>query len=165
MNANDVVDFAQHVIDTVVETFGEAEVALPALQIMTMGGQGTVVHLCEQLTVSVEEMYSGTPVNQGMIPVKCNAPRTLNIAVELVRKSPTGTVQGRSTPLPVTQDADQQTTVAKTRMIDMDLLMTSGLYACETQWYGEGIVHVSAAPPDGGYQALVLSITTAIGGM
>jgi hypothetical protein len=161
---NPVAKLAEHILETLNETFAAAGVALPSLQFFTLGGEGASTHLCEQVTVSVEQLYSGTPESQAQTPVRCDGPRTVSFAVELVRCAPTGTVRGRSTPLPVQEDANQQSTVAFERMQDMELLLRSGMYACAATWFQTGIVDVSAAPPNGGFQSLVMSISTVPGG-
>lgn len=161
---NPVGDLAAHILETVNATFEEAGVQLPTVQLVTLGGNGATAHLCEQLSVSVEQMYSGTPGDQAQNPVRCDAPRSTSFAVELVRGTPTGMVKGRSTPMTVPDDAAQQTSVAFDRMLDMDLLMTAGMNSCAGTWFQTGIVDVSAAPPSGGFQALVMSITTVVGG-
>lgn len=162
--ANPIGELAQHILDTINGTFAEAGVTLPAVQMIVLGGQGTNAQLCEQLSVSAEQMYSGIPGNQAQDPVRCDAPKTVSYGVELVRCAPTGTVRGRSTPLPAAEDAAQQSTVALERMLDMDLLMTAGMNACAGTWFETGIVEVSAGPPSGGFQALVMSISTVAGG-
>lgn len=162
MAENIVGNLALHILETVNTTFAAENVDLPSVQMLTLGGLGATAHLCEQLSVSVEEMYSGTPGNQAQEPVKCNEPQSVSFAVELVRCVPTGTTRGRSTPLPSGEDATQQTNVALERMLDMKLLMDAGMNACAGTWFETGIVTISAAPPQGGFQALVMAITTVV---
>lgn len=163
MTTNDVGQLAELILENINQTFAEAGVDLPVVQMFTLGGQGATVHLCEQVSVSAEQMYSGTPGDQAQEPVKCDAPKSTSFAVELVRCVPTGTVRGRSTPLPAAEDAAQQSTVALERMFDMQLLMEAGMNACAGTWFGTGIVDVSAAPPNGGFQSIIMSITTVVG--
>lgn len=162
--SNPVAALAEHILETVNETFAAEGVALPTLQFFTLGGEGASTHLCEQVTVSVEQLYSGTPESQAQTPVRCDGPRTVSFAVELVRCSPTGTVRGRSTPLPAQEDANQQSEVALSRMKDMDILLKAGMYACASTWFQTGIVEVSAAPPNGGFQSIIMAISTVPGG-
>jgi hypothetical protein len=159
---NLVGNLALHILDVVNETFAAADVALPSIQTITLGGQGSTAHLCEQVSVSVEEMYSGTPGDQAQEPVRCNAPQSASFAVELVRCVPTGAVRGRSTPLPAGEDSAKQTENALERMLDMKLLMDAGMNACAATWSEMGIVTLSAAPPQGGFQAIVMAITTVV---
>jgi len=163
MPSNPVGNLAEHILTVLNATFEEAGVDLPTLQFFTLGGQGSATHLGEQVSVSVEQMYSGTPGDQAQNAVRCDAPRSTSFAVELVRCAPTGTARGRSTPLPAGTDAAQQSETALSRMLDMDLMMTAGMNACEGTWFGTGIVDVSAAPPNGAMQAIVMSITTVVG--
>jgi hypothetical protein len=162
MTENHVGNLAVHILDTVNDTFAAAGVALPSIQMITLGGQGATAQLCEQVSVSVEEMYSGTPGDQAQEPVRCDAPKSASFAVELVRCLPTGITRGRSTPLPAGEDASKQTEVALERMLDMQLLMDAGMNACAGTWFETGIVTISAAPPQGGFQALVMAITTVV---
>lgn len=163
MEQNYVGELALHILETVRETFAAAGVSLPSTQVITLGGQTAQID-SEMLSVSLEQMYSGTPGNQAQDPVKCTAPKSASFAVELVRCSPVGAIRGRSTPLSTTEDTAQQTNVALARMQDMYLLQEAGMNACDATWFGSGIVDISAAPPNGGAQALVMSITTVVGG-
>jgi hypothetical protein len=162
MIENHLGNLAVHILDTVNETFAAAGVELPGVQMITLGGQGATAQIAEQLSVSVEEMYSGTPGDQAQTPVRCDAPQSASFAVELVRCVPTGTQRGRSTPLPSGEDANQQTEVALARMLDMKLLMDAGMNAVAGTWSEMGIVTLSAAPPNGGIQAIVMAITTVV---
>jgi hypothetical protein len=162
MSENPLGDLALHILDAINDTFASAGVDLPTSQFVTLGGQGATTHLGEQLTVSVEELYSGTPGDQAQEPVRCNAPQSASFAVELVRCAPTGAVRGRSTPLTTQEDTTQQTEVALARMQDMKLLMDAGMNAVAGTWSEMGIVTLSAAPPNGGVQALVMAITTVV---
>lgn len=159
---NYIGDLAQHVLNTLITEFAEQEVDLPSLRYITAGARPA--HLCEQLTVSFEQAYSGLPGDQAQTAVQCNSPQSAVFSVELVRCVPTGTQRGRSTPIPVAEDGAEQTQSALKRMHDAQILMDGGMKAFKSQWSQSGIADVSVGAPEGGFQSVVLSVILPIGG-
>lgn len=169
LEKNEIAEVAEHILNTIVETYGEHQVDLPLRRYLAVGGQGQTVHDCEQVTVSFEQGYSGLPGNQAQEPVKCNSPRTAVFVVEVVRSIPVangpdtasaetsvpsryGQVNGISA-----LSAEKHTEVAKKQMVDAMLLMDAGLRAGETTLTGT-ITDVSAGTAQGGYQAMQMTV-------
>lgn len=170
LDPNEFVEIADLILNTVVATYADHGVDLPARRYLAVGGQGDTVHDCEQLTVSFEQGYSGLPGNQAQEPVKCAGPRTGVYVVEVVRAlpSPNTAAANPATLVPsrygqeVTGVAilpvEVQSEMARRQMVDAMLLMDAGLRAGETMTVG-AMADVSAGSPQGLYQAMTLVIT------
>lgn len=170
LDANEFVDMADHILNTVVATFADHGVDLPERRYLAVGGQGDTVHDCEQLTVSFEQGYSGTPGNQAQEPVKCASIRSAVFIVEVVRALPlpNTTAANPATTVPSRYGIEKsqvavlppevQTSIARKQMVDAMLLMDAGLRAGETTMTGS-LADVTAGSPQGGYQAISLVIT------
>lgn len=163
MGINYVGNLAQHILATINEKFAEEEVDLPTLQMITLGGRGATTQLCEQLSVSIEQLYSGLPGDQAQQAVSCTAPQSAVFAVELVRCLPSPVPKGRSTPMPARDDANQQTVASLALMHDMQILLDAGMLACKATWLEKGIVDVTTAVAEGNYQTITMNVITAIG--
>lgn len=171
LDAQEYVQIADHILNTVVATYADHGVDLPARRYLAVGGQGSTVHDCEQLTVSFEQGYSGLPGTQAQEPAKCNTPRTGVYIVEVVRAlpSPNTTDANPATMVPSRYGqvatgvqvlpAEVQSAHARKQMVDAMLLLDAGLRAGETTITGS-VADVSAGQPQGGYQAMTLVLTT-----
>ena len=175
---NDIVDVADHVLATINRVFAEAGVDLPERQYYIVGGQGQTVHDCEQVTVSWDQAYSGLPQNEASIPATCDQIHTGSFIVEIVRQVNTtraadgvatgapnipsrfgGGVAG-SVDAPSPEDFMRE---ARRQMQDAVLLLRAGLLAGEATTSNAAIVDVSAGTPQGGYQAVIMNFTAALG--
>jgi hypothetical protein len=171
LDPNEIVDIADLILNTVVATYADHGVDLPERRYLAVGGQGETVHDCEQVTVSFEQGYSGTPGNQAQEPVKCASPRTAVFIVEVVRALPlpNTTAANPATTVPsrygeektgvAILPADVQTAIARKQMVDAMLLMDSGLRASENTMTG-ALADVSAGAPQGGYQAISMVLSS-----
>lgn len=171
---NEFVEVAEIILQTIEATYVQNAVDLPSRRYLSVGGLAATVHDCEQVTISFEQGYSGTPGNQAQDPVKCDAPRSGVYVVELVRAVPlpnTTAPLGKNglAPSRFSDAAQSSTTVAalppsvltemaKTQMRDAMLLMEAGLRAGQTTLTG-AIVDVSAGTPQGGYQGMIMTVT------
>jgi len=177
LDPNEFVDLADRILETVVATYADHEVELPERRYLAVGGSGSTVHDCEQVTVSFEQGYSGLPGNQAMEPVKCAGPRSGVFVIEVVRALPLSNTEAANpaTPVPsrygnVTSGvailpAEVQSAIARKQMRDAMLLIDAGLRAGETQLTGS-LADVSAGQPQGGFQAITLVLTlSALGTM
>ncbi len=170
LDPNEFVEIADLILNTVVATYADHGVDLPARRYLAVGGQGDTVHDCEQVTVSFEQGYSGLPGNQAQEPVKCAGPRTGVYIVEVVRAlpspnttaaNPTTLVQSRygaEVTGVQTLPMEVQSDMARRQMVDAMLLMDAGLRAGETMNLG-ALADVSAGSPQGLFQAMTLVIT------
>jgi hypothetical protein len=147
---------AHIILDAVRAEFQAAGVDLPLRQYLAIGGRGETVHDCAQVTVSWEMTYSGTPGQPSQTAQPCdNMPLSATYFVEVVRKYPV-TTTGKA----VSQDL--LTAYAEQRMDDSILLAQAGKRAIEAVWSQRGLVDIVAGSPQGEYQALILSIITAV---
>ena len=158
---NDAFNTAKILMDSIVDTFAQAGIALPERRYFTVGGQGTVAHDCEQLTISLEQIYSGLPGDQAQNPVKCDSPKTGVFGVELVRCIP-GMQKGRST-APVAPAPEDISLHAEQQMMDGLLLIEASLYAAQSTWLGGGMSDTTAGAPQGQYQAMMGSAIMVLG--
>jgi len=171
LDPQEFVQIADHILNTVVATYAEHGIDLPERRYLAVGGPGSTVHDCEQVTVSFEQGYSGRPGAQAQEPVKCNSLRTGVYIVEVVRALPLSNtaVANPSTPVPsrfgqVTTGveilpAEVQSAHARTQMVDAMLLLDAGIRAGETTLTGT-LADISAGAPQGGFQAMTAVITT-----
>ncbi len=170
LDPNEYVDLADRILETVVATYADHEVELPTRRYLAVGGSGSTVHDCEQLTVSFEQGYSGLPGNQAQEPAKCAGPRSGVFVIEVVRALPlpNTTSSNPATTIPsrygtdvmgvATLPADVQSEIARKQMKDAMLLLDAGLRAGETSLVGS-LADVSAGAPQGGFQAITLVLT------
>lgn len=171
LDPQEFVQIADHILNTVVATYADHGVDLPARRYLAVGGQGTTVHDCEQVTVSFEQGYSGRPGSQAQEPVKCASMRTGVYIVEVVRALPSPNTDDANPATPVPSrygqvttgvqilPADVQSEHARKQMVDAMLLLDAGLRAGETTLSGS-LADVTAGSPQGGYQAITLVLTT-----
>jgi hypothetical protein len=170
IDPNEFVQTADLLLNTIVSTYADHGVALPERRYLAVGGIGDTVHDCEQVTVSFEQAYSGTPGNQAMEPAKCDSPRSGVFIVEVVRYIPTvntvdtapdtltpsryGIVKSGVALLP----DDKQSDIARAQMRDAMLLLDAGMRAADNQMAG-ATVDVAAGSPQGAYQAMIMTVT------
>lgn len=171
LDPQEFVQIADHILNTVVATYADHGIDLPERRYLSVGGQGSTVHDCEQVTVSFEQGYSGRPGAQAQEPVKCNSLRTGVYIVEVVRALPLSNTTAANPETTVPSrfgqvktgveilPADVQSAHARKQMVDAMLLLDAGLRAGETTLTGS-LADVTAGQPQGGYQAMVLVITT-----
>lgn len=171
------VELADIILNTVVATYADHGVELPTRRYLAVGGAGSTVHDCEQVTVSFEQGYSGLPGNQAMEPAKCGGPRSAVFVIEVVRALPLPNTTAANPTTPVQSrygtevsgvailPEDVQSDVARKQMVDAMLLLDAGLRAGETTVVGS-LADVSAGQPQGGFQATTLALTvSALGSM
>lgn len=159
------VEMARAILASVVGVYSVNNKPLPLRQYLSVGGQGETVHDCEQVTVSFEQGYSGTPGDQAQLPAKCNSPRTGVFIVEIVRCIPTtNTTQdvagryGTANLNPQVPDPESLTAVSEVQMVDAYMLMQAGLQVAENTIAG-ALVDVSAGSASGGFQAMIMTVT------
>ena len=109
-----LADHMEYVLGVVVDTFGQAGIALPELRYITFGQP---VHDCEQVTVQFQQMYVGPPGDQAQVAQPCDSLRSAALLVEIVRCVPTPNSRGGA-PTP-----EQLTATARTQAVDAYMLM------------------------------------------
>lgn len=171
LDPQEFVQIADHILNTVVATYADHGVDLPVRRYLSVGGPGSTVHDCEQVTVSFEQGYSGRPGAQAQEPAKCASLRTGVYIIEVVRALPLSNTSAANPETPVpsrygeavsgvqTLPAEVQSTMARKQMVDAMLLLDAGLRAGETTLTGS-LADVTAGQPQGGFQAMTLVLTT-----
>ena len=173
LDANEFVIVAEYILNKVVQTYDARAIPLPERRFLSVGGRGEVPHDTEQVSVTVEQGFSGLPGEQALGTAKYDDPRSVVITVEVVRKIPTtsvpqtgaqagrwakvaaGTVSGSVLDL---IDPATLTDFAKVQMQDMALLLDAGIAAGQLENIG-CTADVSAGTASGEYQAVVLTVT------
>lgn len=145
--------------DTIEGAYEQANVPLPERRYIYFGTEGETVHDCEQLTISLAQIYQGLVGEQGALPAVCETPITGVFIIEVVRCVPDRLRKrpGQKTQVPFPEDLSMN---AKAQGIDAYLLMLAGLTVGEP--FGGSLVNITAGPSDGGYQAVVLELATLI---
>jgi hypothetical protein len=144
------------VLARVETTFQSYNVELPARRYWTMGRPAID---CEQVTVSLIQMYLGAPGAQVSLPQRCNVPRSATLNVSISRETPVVGANGRP---PSAEKIEMAGTWAA---IDAWVLMQSinQLDQWDETGYGVGVIATLDTPePEGGFQTVTLQITMAV---
>jgi hypothetical protein len=155
--AKNLALFLQEILNRVITCYGSFDMPLPARRYWTFGAPAVD---CEQLVVSMIQMYVGTPGDEANEPRRCNDPRsaTLNIAVS--RAVPISQQNGNPPSADDIQDA------AVVSAYDAWVLMESvnqlDVWG-EVGAFGLGVIAtVDAEAPEGGFTTTRMTITLAI---
>lgn len=154
--ALNVISLMDGVLQRVVSTFNSYNVPLPMRQYWTVGQQAID---CEQLAVTLIQIYLGPPGDQASTPQRCNTARTAVMSVSISREIPTVGQNGRP------PAADKIEEAAKISAIDGYVLMQSlnQLDMWEPGGYGIGVIATADfPPPEGGFQTVNMQLTMAI---
>ena len=148
--------FLDNVLERVVSVFQSYSVPIPARQYWTVGQQAID---CEQLVVTLIQLYLGPPGDQASMPQKCNMPRTAVMTVSISRSIPTVGQNGR----PPSSDTIER--AAEISAVDAWVLMQSInlLDIWEEGGYGVGVIATAdIPPPEGGFQTVNMQLTMAV---
>lgn len=153
--ADRLANFADYVLDTVVNVFTSAGVDLPERRFMTVGDP---VHDCEELVLVFRALSNGAPGGNEE-PSNCSAPITATFEIHLVRCFPTPVGRGNKAP-----EADVLTTNALGLMNDSWLLIQSANAMNDDPLYSTYgfISSVETGEPAGGFIGLVLAVEAAV---
>ena len=161
-------DMAQRVLDETVSTFEELELSLPDRRYVAIGGVEDVAHDCEQLTVTIEQHYPGTPIDQAEAGATCESPRTVAMSVELVRCVPNMQSKGgRGGVAKAPPSPDMMNAYAKTRARDMLVMLDVGATVSDKFFMDNGVAgginmgglfDVSPGAPSGNMQGVILNL-------
>lgn len=145
------------VLEQLVARFNYHNVPLPSKQYWKFG---PAVLDCEQLVLSVAQVYLGLPGDPIAQPVRCPSPRSVVFNAVLTRCVPEPDARGNEPP------AAKQQEWANISAVDAWTLLDA--VAVLDQWddigaYGLGVACTVDVPePLGGYQAVVATFTVAI---
>lgn len=164
-NVNDVYETAHLILDTLNAVYlehGDEVAPLPVRQFVMAGGPGSQPHDCEQVTVALGQVYTGTPGNPSESPVNClNAPFSAAYHVEVVRRTqPTSQTSRRGTPSAVSMTPEEENSLARIQMQDARLMLQAGLTVGDT--FVGSIADAAAGAESGGYQAMTMTVITGV---
>ena len=80
-----IVTLGRDILAGVVAGYKQRGLTLPDRQYLTLG---TPVNDCEQLVVSWQQAYLGTPGDEASLPQRCEAVKTAVFTVQICRKMP-----------------------------------------------------------------------------
>jgi hypothetical protein len=99
-----IVTLGRDILAGVVEGYGAHGIELPSRQYLTLG---TPVNDCEQLVVSWQQAYLGTPGDEASLPQQCDAVKTAVFTVQLCRSMPVVSESGKSPSAEAIQSASE----------------------------------------------------------
>lgn len=156
-DAKNLANLMQDVLNRVINVYNSYDMPLPARRYWNIA---TPVVDCEQLVVSMIQMYVGTPGDEATEPRRCNDPRSVTLNISVSREVPVVQQNGQP-PL-----ADDIQTAAVVAAYDAWILMESinqfDSWATNGP-FGMGVIAtVDSAPPEGGFQTTRMTITMVV---
>jgi hypothetical protein len=156
-DAKNVAKMLQEVLDRVITTYDSYNMPLPSRRYWTMS---TPVVDCEQIVVSLIQMYIGTPGDEANEPRRCHDPRSATLNIAIARSVPVVQQNGQ----PPLADTIQEASVIGA--YDAWILLQSVNLFDTWQDYGDfglGVIAtVDSDPAEGGMQVTRMTLTLAI---
>ena len=155
-SAKNLANLMQAVLNQVITQYTSYNMPLPGRRYWTLGSPSVD---CEQVTVSMLQMYLGSPGDEATAPRRCNDPRSVTLLVQVAREVPTVGTNGRAPAADSIQDG------AEISAYDAWILLDSARTL--DQWdpanFGLGVIAtVEASSPEGGFQTVTMTITMAV---
>ncbi len=156
-DAKNLANLMQDVLNRVINVYQSYDMPLPARRYWNIA---TPVVDCEQLVVSLIQMYVGTPGDEATEPRRCTDPRSVTLNISVSREVPI--VQQNGQP-PLADDIQAAAVVAAyDAWILMESINQFDSWATSGP-FGLGVIAtVDAAPPEGGFQTTRMTITMAV---
>ncbi len=156
-DAKNLANLMQDVLNRVITVYESYDMPLPARRYWNIA---TPAVDCEQLVVSMIQMYVGTPGDEATEPRRCNDPRSVTLNISVSRSVPI--LQNNGQP-PLADDIQEAAVVAAyDAWILMESINQFDSWATNGP-YGMGVIAtVDSAPPEGGYQTTRMTITMAV---
>jgi hypothetical protein len=155
-DALNVKNLLDGVVERVATIYQSYNVPLPKRQYWTFG---TAAIDCEQMVVSLQQLYLGPPGDQASRPMRCNVPRTAVMNIMVARNFPVVGMNGK----PPSAEALEKATYMSA--VDAWVLMES--INLLDQWddtgYGVGVIATcETLAPEGGFMVVNLQVTMAV---
>ena len=156
-DARNLAVLMQDVLDRVINVYNSYDMPLPARRYWNIA---TPVVDCEQLVVSMIQMYVGTPGDEATEPRRCNDPRSVTLNISVSRAVPILQPNGQP---PLADDIQEAAVVAAyDAWILMESINQFDSWASNGP-FGMGVIAtVDSAPPEGGFQTTRMTITMAV---
>jgi hypothetical protein len=149
--------FLREVLDRIVTVYDSFNMPLPARKYYTFGSPAVD---CEQVVVSLAQVYLGTPGDQVTEARRCNDPRTATLNISVSREVPIAQSNGNP-PLPESVLQANQV-CAYDSWILMESINSLDTWG-DSLSIGMGVIAtLDYEPPEGGFQTTVLTITMAV---
>lgn len=148
-----VAEFMEKVLQTVVNEFSAAGVALPDRRYIFFGLPAAD---CAQVTVALQQLYLGSPGLPASEPTPCSAPTTAVLRVEILREVP---IPGSQLTIPV----NQLSAAAHQQVRDAEIMLQSVSKMCGATWGGMGVfADVTMGTEQGAYAGPVMNLTAGV---
>jgi hypothetical protein len=156
VNALNLKNLMDGVLEKTVEVFEEYNVPLPSRQFWTVGEPAID---CEQLVVSFIQTYLGLPGNQASEPQRCQSPRSVVLTISISREIPVVGVNGKA---PTGDKIEEASRIAV-----VDAWMFMELINKLDQWepgeFGLGVIATADSSGfDGGFQTTAMQLTMVV---
>lgn len=156
-DAGNLAVFLQDVLNRVISVYESYGMPLPPRRYWTMS---TPVVDCEQLVVSLIQMYIGTPGDEANEPRRCNDPRSATLNVSVSRAVPVTQDNGRPPSADSIQEASE--VCAHDAWVLLESVNDLDVWGGSTG-YGLGVIAtVDADQPEGGFQTTRMTLTMAV---
>jgi hypothetical protein len=155
-DAKNLANLMQGVLNAVINTYTSYTMPLPGRRYWTLG---TPAVDCEQVVVSMLQMYIGSPGDEATSPRRCNDPRSATLLVQVSREVPTVGANGRAPSADAIQDGSEISAY------DAWILLDSAreLDRWDPASFGLGVIAtVETSSPEGGFQTVSMTITMAV---
>ena len=155
-DAKNLATLMQNVLNAVIDTYTSYTMPLPGRRYWTLGTPSVD---CEQVVVSMLQMYIGSPGDEAPVPRRCNDPRSVTLIVQVSREVPTVGTNGRAPSGDAIQDGSEISAYDAWILLDSARLLD--------QWdpanFGLGVIAtVETSSPEGGFQTVSMTITMAV---
>jgi hypothetical protein len=155
-DAKNLATLMQNVLNAVIDTYTSYTMPLPGRRYWTLGTPSVD---CEQVVVSMLQMYIGSPGDEATVPRRCNDPRSVTLIVQVSREVPTVGTNGRAPSGDAIQDGSEISAYDAWILLDSARLLD--------QWdpanFGLGVIAtVETSSPEGGFQTVSMTITMAV---
>lgn len=156
-DAKHLDNFLQELLQRIESVYESYSMPIPARRYYTFGPPAID---CEQLVVSVFQMYLGAPGDQATEPRRCHDPRTVTVNITVSRPVPIAQPNGNP---PSAQSISDSTRVcAYDAWILMDSMNVLDVWG-QSGTYGLGVIStIDFTPPEGGFQSVTMSVTMAV---
>ena len=155
-DAKNLANFMQEVLDRVVSVYESYSMPLPARKYWTFAAPAVD---CEQLVVSMIQMYIGSPGDEANEPRRCSDPRSATLNISVSRQVPIAQANGNPPSAQQIQDA----TIVQAYDAWVLIQSVNQLDAWEEYGFGLGVIAtVDSEPPEGGFQTTRMTITMAV---
>lgn len=149
--------FLTEVLERVINVYESFNMPLPVRRYYTFGAP---VVDCEQVVVSLAQIYLGTPGDEVSVPRRCNDPRTATLNISISREIPIAQPNGNP-PTPAAM-LEANKVAAYDSWVLMESINNLDTWA-SPGGYGLGVIAtLDYETPQGGYHTTVLTITMAV---